>query len=51
MTICRPLYILPKRDTGLSFTQMLSEGIVEYLDVYEENTMHIGTTHAEIDPI
>tara|TARA_B100000683_G_scaffold87284_2_gene86132 strand:- start:6066 stop:8888 length:2823 start_codon:yes stop_codon:yes gene_type:complete len=49
--ICRPLYILPKRDTGLSFTQMLSEGIVEYLDVYEENTMHIGTTHAEIDPI
>ena len=49
--ICRPLYILPRRDSeGMSFTQMLSEGIVEYLDVYEEDTIHVGTTHEEIDP-
>lgn len=49
--ICRPLYILPLKDhTGMSFTQMLSEGVVEYLDVYEEDTMHVGTTHKEIDP-
>ena len=34
----------------MSFTQMLSEGVVEYLDVYEEDTVHIGTTHQEIDP-
>ena len=49
--ICRPLYILPRKQSeGMSFTQMLSEGIVEYLDVYEEDTMLIGTTHEEIDP-
>lgn len=49
--ICRPLYILPKKPSeGKSFTQMLSEGIVEYLDVYEEDTMLIGQTHEEIDP-
>ena len=49
--ICRPLYILPRKPCeGMSFTQMLSEGVVEYLDVYEEDTMHIGTTHEEIDP-
>ena len=49
--ICRPLYILPKKPSeGMTFTQMLSEGIVEYLDVYEEDTMLIGTTHDEIDP-
>lgn len=49
--ICRPLYILPKKPTdGKSFTQMLSEGIVEYLDVYEEDTALIGETHEEIDP-
>lgn len=49
--ICRPLYILPRKDSeDMSFTQMLSEGVVEYLDVYEEDTMHVGTTHAEIDP-
>ena len=49
--ICRPLYILPRRESeGMSFTHMLSEGIVEYLDVYEEDTMYIGSTHEEIDP-
>ena len=49
--ICRPLYILPRKPSeGMSFTQMLSEGVVEYLDVYEEDTMHVGTTHEEIDP-
>lgn len=49
--ICRPLYILPSQPReGKSFTQMLSEGIIEYLDVYEEDTMLIGTTHEEIDP-
>ena len=49
--ICRPLYILPRNESeGMSFTQMLSEGIVEYLDVYEEDTMQIGKTHEEIDP-
>jgi len=48
--ICRPLYILPKTKTLDSFTEMLSQGIVEYLDVYEEYSMLIGTTHAEIDP-
>ena len=49
--ICRPLYILPKiPTTGLTFTEMLSEGAVEYLDVYEENSMTIGKTHAEINP-
>jgi len=49
--ICRPLYILPRKPTeGMTFTQMLSEGIVEYLDVYEEDTIHVGTTHEEIDP-
>lgn len=49
--ICRPLYILPRRPSeGMTFTQMLSEGIVEYLDVYEEDTMLIGKTHEEIDP-
>ena len=50
--ICRPLYIMPRRDTeGMSFTQMISEGIVEYLDVYEEDTILVGETHEEIDPI
>ena len=49
--ICRPLYILPRKACdGMTFTQMLSEGIVEYLDVYEEDTMLIGETHEEIDP-
>jgi DNA-directed RNA polymerase II subunit RPB2 len=49
--ICRPLYILPRKSSkGMTFTQMLSEGIVEYLDVYEEDTIHVGTTHEEIDP-
>ena len=49
--ICRPLYILPRKSSeGMSFTQMLSEGIVEYLDVYEENTIQVGVTHEEIDP-
>ena len=49
--ICRPLYVLPKKPSkGMTFTQMLSEGIIEYLDVYEEDTMLIGQTHEEIDP-
>jgi len=49
--ICRPLYILPRRNSeGMTFTQMLSEQVVEYLDVYEEYTMTIGKTHEEIDP-
>ena len=48
--ICRPLYIMLGDCEGMTFTQMLSEGIVEYLDVYEEDTMTIGRTHAEIDP-
>lgn len=49
--ICRPLYICPRREDK-SFTEMLSEGIVEYLDVYEESTMLVrpGGTHEEIDP-
>lgn len=49
--ICRPLYILPRKPLGnLTFTEMLASGIVEYLDVYEEDTVKIGVTHAEIDP-
>ena len=49
--ICRPVYIMPKKPcVDMTFTQMLSEGIVEYLDVYEEDTMLIGQTHEEIDP-
>lgn len=49
--ICRPVFILPRKDvTGLTFTEMLAQGAVEYLDVYEEDTMTIGETHEEIDP-
>ena len=45
--ICRPLYILPIRKKR--FGEMLSQGCVEYLDVYEEDTIVVGETHAEID--
>ena len=49
--ICRPLYVLPmKQVEGLTFPQLLSSGAVEYLDVYEEDTIKIGATHLEIDP-
>ena len=34
----------------MTFTQMLSDEVVEYLDVYEESTMTIGKTHEEINP-
>jgi len=45
--ICRPLFILPIRLKR--FDEMLTQGCVEYVDVYEEDTLVIGTTHAEID--
>jgi len=45
--ICRPLFILPVRLKR--FDEMLTQGCVEYVDVYEEDTLVIGDTHAEID--
>ena len=33
----------------MSFTQML-EGIVEYLDVYEEDTIHVEQRTRRLDP-
>jgi len=45
--ICRPLLILPKRLRR--FGEMLSQGCAEYVDVYEEDTLVVGETHAEVD--
>lgn len=70
--VCRPLIIcdngVPRvrlehinklRDNSWTFTNFLSNGLVEYLDVNEENDAYIalyeqdctvGTTHLEIEP-
>jgi len=46
--ICRPLVILPRRIKTLQ--EMLDQGLLEYVDVYEEDTIVIGETHEELDP-
>ena len=46
--ICRPLIILPRRIK--SFQEMMDQGLMEYLDVYEEDMVVIGETHEELDP-
>jgi|TARA_B110001452_G_scaffold267564_1_gene278095 DNA-directed RNA polymerase II subunit RPB2 len=46
--ICRPLIILPRKIK--SFQEMLDQGLLEYVDVYEEDTLVIGETHEELDP-
>jgi len=46
--ICRPLIILPRRIK--TFQEMLDQGLLEYLDVYEEDMIVIGETHEELDP-
>lgn len=46
--ICRPLIIKPRRIK--SFREMLDQGLLEYVDVYEEDMIIIGDTHEELDP-
>lgn len=49
--ICRPLMIQPRRIK--SFQEMLDQGLLEYVDVYEEDSLLIdcpGSTHCELDP-
>lgn len=46
--ICRPLIILPR--VIKSFREMLDQGLLEYVDVYEEDMIIIGETHEELDP-
>jgi len=46
--ICRPLIILPR--VVKSFREMLDQGLLEYVDVYEEDMITIGDTHEELDP-
>ena len=46
--ICRPLIILPR--VIKSFREMLDQGLLEYVDVYEEDMITIGDTHEELDP-
>jgi len=47
--ICRPLIILPRRIK--SFQEMLDQGLMEYVDAYEENTLLVSPegTHVELD--
>lgn len=45
--ICRPL-LLESETSGMTFQELLDQGRLEYVDVYEEDTLHIGTTHFEL---
>lgn len=61
--LCRP-YIIVKHgrplvqqshitelDRGIrKFQDFLNDGLIEYLDVNEENDSHIACTHSDIDP-